>query len=251
MPPVMRPGCDDSTRGEIMKLSGEATLHGPVDAVYAALNDPAVLVRTIPGCQRLERVGEDAYRMVVSAGVAAIKGIYVGDVRLTDQDVPHSFVLKASGSGGPGTVSADVKVRLAGGDNGTTLLTYDADAVIGGMVGGVGQRVLSGVAKKTANEFFAAVDGILAGGLPAGAGAEAAGAAGAEAAGAGAAGALAGVAAGSTGAVPAVFERPRAPARFAGGSFVTGAAVGAAAALAGAFVGGLIVGRAVRKARRG
>jgi carbon monoxide dehydrogenase subunit G len=149
-----------------MKVSGTATLHGPVDRVYAVLNDPAVLVRTIPGCERLEQTGTDAYRMTVTAGVASIRGSFSGDVRLTDQRAPHSFVLRASGSGAPGTVTADVAVTLADSGDGGTLLSYDADAVVGGMVGGVGQRVLSGVAKKTAAEFFTAVDNVLTGTTP-------------------------------------------------------------------------------------
>ena len=94
-----------------MKVNGEATLHGPVDRVYQVLHDPAVLVRTIPGCERLEQVGPDAYRMVVSAGVAAIKGTYSGDVLLTALEPPNAFLLKASGSGAPGTVSAEVRIR--------------------------------------------------------------------------------------------------------------------------------------------
>ena len=72
-----------------MKISGEASLRAGVEQVYAALTDPAVLVRTIPGCQRLEATGPDRYRMTVTAGVASIKGNYVGDVQLTDH-VPHS-----------------------------------------------------------------------------------------------------------------------------------------------------------------
>ena len=88
-----------------MKVTGEATLHAPVERVYAALNDPAVLVRTIPGCERLEAAGEDAYRMTVTAGVASIKGSYAGDVRLTDQVPPERFTLRASGAGAPGTVA--------------------------------------------------------------------------------------------------------------------------------------------------
>ena len=144
-----------------MKVNGKATLNAPVEKVYEALNNPAVLVQTIPGCRQLEQVGEDAYRMTVTAGVASIKGSYVGDVRLTDQQAPTSFVLRAKGAGAPGTISADVLVTLENGSEGTTLLTYAADAVVGGAVGGVGQRVLSGVAKKTAGEFFAAVDSLL------------------------------------------------------------------------------------------
>jgi uncharacterized protein len=146
-----------------MKVSGTATLQGPVERVYQMLNDPAVLVRTLPGCERLEQVGPDAYRMTVTAGVAAIRGTFSGDVRLTDQQEPHSFVLHASGSGAPGTVLADVAVSLAANGDGTTQLSYDADAVVGGMVGGVGQRMLTGVARKTANEFFAAVNAVLTG----------------------------------------------------------------------------------------
>lgn len=146
-----------------MKLSGEATLHASVRDVYAALNDPAVLVRTIPGCRRLEQVGEDAYKATVLAGVASIKGTFDGDVRLSDQDAPHSFTLHASGAGAPGTVTAVAKVALTPSDGGGTVLRYDADATIGGVIGGVGQRMLTGVARKTAEEFFAAVDRELAG----------------------------------------------------------------------------------------
>lgn len=173
-----------------MKVSGTATLSAPVEAVWSALHDPAVLVRTIPGCLELEQVGPDRYRMTVAAGVASIKGTYVGEVALTDKDEPSSFLMRASGSGAPGTVSADVRVSLAtdghsgdrdgdgpGGeaDNGATLLRYDADAVVGGPVGGVGQRVLTGVAKKTAGEFFRAVDDVLTGRAPAIEGSKAAG----------------------------------------------------------------------------
>jgi uncharacterized protein len=144
-----------------VKVSGTATLHATPEDVWAALNDPAVLVRTIPGCEQLEAVGPDRYRMTVTAGVASIKGTYLGDVALSEH-VPHSaFTLKASGSGAPGTVSADVRVRLENQDGGTTLLRYDADAVVGGTVGGVGQRVLGGVARKMAGQFFDAVDAYL------------------------------------------------------------------------------------------
>jgi carbon monoxide dehydrogenase subunit G len=145
-----------------VKINGTATLNAPRDRVWAALNDPGVLVRTIPGCERLEAVGEDRYRMTVTAGVASIKGTYLGDVALTDPVPPSAFTLRASGAGSPGTVNADVRVTLDEGGDGTTLLSYAADAVVGGAVGGVGQRVLSGVAKKTAGEFFKAVDAVLA-----------------------------------------------------------------------------------------
>ena len=225
-----------------MRIAGNATLHAPVEAVYAALQDPRVLVRTIPGCERLEQVGDDAYQMTVTAGVASVRGTYAGDVRLTDQRAPHGFTLRASGSGTPGTVAADVSVTLASDDNGTTLLTYDADATIGGMIGGVGQRLLTTVAKRTAGEFFTAVDQVLNGG-----GVEEAGATptGLDEAGA----PLSGVGDGGAPARPAGPRVFTAPARrgapgIPGGEFAAGVALGAAAALLGALVGGYLARRA-------
>jgi carbon monoxide dehydrogenase subunit G len=146
-----------------MKISGTAVLNAPVDQVWAAFNDPAVLARTIPGCQELSEVGPDAYKMTVTAGVASIKGTYEGNVALTEQNPPSFFVLKAAGAGAPGTVGADVKISLLDSPTGGTDLSYDADAVVGGVIGGVGQRMLTGVAKKMAGQFFAAVDADIAG----------------------------------------------------------------------------------------
>jgi len=218
-----------------MKVSGSATLHAPVDKVYAALNDPAVLVRTIPGCERLERSGEDAYKLTVTAGVASVRGTYAGDVRIADQQPPTAFVLRASGAGAPGTVSADVQVRLAPGDDGTTVLSYDADAVVGGMIGGVGQRMLAGVAKRTAGEFFAAVDEVLTGAAPRPA--EAATAPG---------GAAVPAVAGEQTVFTAPSRRPAA-AGLPGGQLAAGVVLGAAAALLGVLVGGWVARRAAAR----
>lgn len=215
-----------------MKVSGTATLHAPADRVFAALHDPAVLVRTIPGCEQLTEVGRDRYRMTITAGVASIKGSYFGDVSLTEQQPSSSFVLKASGSGAPGTVSADVAVTLDDGGDGTTTLTYAADAVVGGPVGGVGQRVLSGVAKKTAGEFFRAVDDVLTGTVTAASGADH---------GVGVATATS-VAAD---ALPGVFRAPPYPARGGGNdAFLQGALVGGGLVALGALVGGALARRA-------
>jgi hypothetical protein len=206
-----------------MKVTGQAILHAPTGRVWDALNDPAVLVRTIPGCERLEEVGEHEYRMTVTAGVASIKGTYLGEVRLTDQQPPGSFMLRASGSGAPGTVNADVKVTLAEIDDGRTRLDYDADAVVGGMIGGVGQRVLVGVAKKTAGEFFHAVDDVLTGAVPA-------------------VPAPVEVPARVPAAEPGVFTAPPRPVP-ARDEFVRGLLLGATLALVGAVVGAVIARR--------
>ncbi|TFV73000.1 carbon monoxide dehydrogenase [Blastococcus sp. CT_GayMR19] len=145
-----------------MNLDGSAVLHADPERVWSVITDPAVLARTIPGCESLEQVGDDSYRMNVSVGVGAIRGTYAGEVHLTDQQRPTSYVMHASGAGAPGQVRATVTINLQPDGEGTTL-TYSADAVVGGPVAGVGQRMMTGVAKRMAGQFFTAIDAELTG----------------------------------------------------------------------------------------
>ena len=183
-----------------MKLSGTAMLHAPAQQIFDSMQDPNFLVRTIPGCQQLQVTGPDEYQMTINAGVASIKGTYLGNVRMVDPDPPQAYTLKASAQSAVGTVDADARITLADRGGGSTELLYDADARIGGTIAGVGQRVLTGVARKMAGEFFAAVDRELLNGEPGLA--AAAGAAGAGTAVAAGAAALGLVAAGPGGAGP-------------------------------------------------
>ncbi len=248
-----------------MKLSGSAMLHAPAQLIFDSMQDPNFLVRTIPGCQQLQVTGPDEYQMTINAGVASIKGTYLGNVRMVDPDPPQAYTLKASAQSAVGTVDADARITLADRGGGSTELQYDADARIGGTIAGVGQRVLTGVARKMAGEFFAAVDRELLNGEPGLATSAAAGPAAAQTAAAagaaGAAGPAAGPAAGAaTGpavatmagaaAAPpmgAVFRRPAPPPREPAPAWWTAlaaVAVGAAIALAGVAFG-------ARSARRG
>ncbi|MBM7508210.1 carbon monoxide dehydrogenase subunit G [Nocardioides salarius] len=216
-----------------MRISGEAVLEAPVEQAWDAVLDPAVLVRTIPGCEQLQVTGENKYDMVVTAGVAAIRGTYTGTCELRDLQPHESLVLKAAGAGAPGTISADVKVTLADTGEGTTLLTYEAVAVVGGMIGGVGQRMLSSVSKRLAGEFFSSINRVLTG-----AERQEVVTGGAPAAPAVSGDAAAAPAAGVTFSAP-----PRGggggAAGLPGGDFVQGALVGGALVLAGVVAGAL------------
>ena len=205
-----------------MKFTGENVLDAPVDQAWDALLDPAVLVRTIPGCERLEATGENAYAMTVTAGVASIRGTYAGSCELRDLVEHESLVMKLDGAGAPGTIGATVNVRFTP-EGSTTRVSYDADAVVGGMIGGVGQRMLTSVSRRMAGEFFGNVDSAIAGG-PVAAPAAAGGA----------------PVAAEPAAVGQVFTAP-APAAAAGSrqEFLTGIAVGAGLVLAGVIVGGI------------
>jgi uncharacterized protein len=137
-----------------MKITGSNLVPYPVELVWDAILDPRVLVATIPGCEQLSATGENAYDMTVTAGVAAVKGTYQGSCTLSDLKANESLVMRLSGAGAPGTIDATVQVFFGEGEPGVTKIDYEADAVVGGMVGGVGQRMLTSVSKRMAGEFF-------------------------------------------------------------------------------------------------
>src|SRR5699024_770307 len=103
---------DQQGEGDSVKITGEAALKASPEQLWEAFNDPVALVHTLPGCQRLETTGEDRYQMTISAGVAAIKGTYDGQVQLLDKVEPSSLRMIASGSGMPGTIEVGVAVNL-------------------------------------------------------------------------------------------------------------------------------------------
>jgi carbon monoxide dehydrogenase subunit G len=144
-----------------VKITGRNTIPFPVETVWDALLDPAVLVRTIPGCERLETTGEHTYDMTVTAGVASIRGTYSGTCELSELTPHESLVMRLKGAGAPGTIDATVHVSFSYAE-GLTKVDFDADAVVGGMVGGVGQRMLGSVSKRMAKEFFDNVGNAIA-----------------------------------------------------------------------------------------
>jgi carbon monoxide dehydrogenase subunit G len=205
-----------------MRISGQNTVPFPAEKVWEALLDPAVLVRTIPGCERLETTAENTYAMTVTAGVATIRGTYDGACSLSDLKEHESLVMRLQGAGAPGTIDATVNVSFAEAEPGQTRISYEADAVVGGMVGGVGQRMLGSVSKRMAGEFFDNVAGAIAGGPVAPA--------------ASSAGSVAGAAA--PGEVGQIFTAPARPAS-SQQDFLMGVAVGAGLVLLGVVAGGL------------
>ncbi len=212
-----------------MKISGQNTIAAPVEKVWEAILDPRVLVATIPGCEQLAATGENAYAMTVSAGVAAIRGTYSGSCVLSDLRPGEGLTMKLQGAGAPGTIDATVLVTFASSAEGT-VLSYDADAVVGGMIGGVGQRMLTSVSRRMAAEFFGNVEKVIANGLPV------------AAADSSAAGAVETVTADGAPVFSAPAKASSVPS-VGGESFLTGVAVGGALVLAGVIVGGLLGGR--------
>ncbi len=139
-----------------MKLSGSFHLKAPRQKVWDALNNPEVLTKCIPGCEKLERTGADNYTAQLKVGVAAIKGSYTGKVSIKDQVAPTSYTLHVEGKGGPGWLKGSSKIHLADKEGGTEI-KYDSDMQIGGLIASVGSRIVEAVGKQMAEQFFKAL----------------------------------------------------------------------------------------------
>jgi len=134
-------------------LTSSVDIAQPPDRVFAALTDPAVLQRCIPGCEELKPIGADAYQARVRIGVAGLKGTYSGRAEVRDKRPPESLALVFDGKGAPGFVRGTATVRLAPAGDGTRV-TSNAEVQVGGLIAAVGSRLVDAAARKLAAEFF-------------------------------------------------------------------------------------------------
>lgn len=138
-----------------MTMTGQIQLAAPKDTVWEKLNDPEVLRACIPGCEELERTDDNGFRAIAKMKVGPVSARFQGKVILSDLDPPNGYKISGEGEGGvAGFAKGGAKVNLAEREGGT-LLSYQVDAHIGGKLAQLGQRLISGTAKKIADEFFA------------------------------------------------------------------------------------------------
>lgn len=138
-----------------MTMSGEQQLAAPREKVWTMLNDPEVLKACIPGCETLEKTGDNEFAAVATNKIGPVKARFKGKVRLSDLDPPNGYKISGEGDGGiAGFAKGGATVALADKDGGT-LLTYNVEAQIGGKLAQLGQRLVNGAAKKLADDFFA------------------------------------------------------------------------------------------------
>ncbi len=145
-----------------MEISGEFRIPATRERVWAALNDPDVLQKAIPGCEEIERLSETELAARVSLKVGPVKARFKGKVTLSDLDPPQSYRISGEGQGGvAGFARGSAQVRLDEAD-GETVLRYEANAEVGGKLAQVGQRLLDSTARKIADQFFGALSEIVA-----------------------------------------------------------------------------------------
>ena len=139
-----------------MELEQSHDIPLPVDVVWAALNDPAILAQSIPGCQELNKISETELAAKVKLKIGPVSATFTGTVTLSDIDPPHSYVISGTGKGGvAGAASGSAHVQLEKLDGGNaTCLSYKVDAAVTGKIAQLGSRLIESTAKKLATKFF-------------------------------------------------------------------------------------------------
>jgi uncharacterized protein len=141
-----------------VKISGNYTINATQNQVWTALNDIEVLARVVPGCESLAEVGENQFEGTIKIGIAGIKGVYSGKIRLEDVNPPTSYKLVAAGKGSNGVVDGVGFVELEPLEGGKTNLKYSGEAQIGGMLASVGQRLIDGASKQLIGQALKALE---------------------------------------------------------------------------------------------
>ena len=137
-----------------MEIVGEQLIPRPQGVTWSSIIDPEVLKVCIPGCESMDKVGDNEYAMVMGAKVGPVSARFKSRITLADVDAPNAYTLIFEGQGGvAGFAKGEAHVRLSP-EGDATRLQYTAKAMIGGKLAQVGSRLVDGVAKKLAENFF-------------------------------------------------------------------------------------------------
>ena len=140
-----------------LDIGGNETIPTSVDALWIALNDPAVLTRCVPGCKSMTEIAPDNYKVEMQLRVAAVGGSFEGEIQLSDKEAPKSCSIRVSGAGTLGHGNGTARFDIEPDGEGTSRLVYKGTGEIGGLVAGVGQRILASVSKHLIGRFFVAL----------------------------------------------------------------------------------------------
>ena len=139
-----------------MEMSGEQLIPAPQRVVWDALNDPEMLKASVPGCESIERTGDNQYQVQMVARVGPVSAKFKGKLTLSDVKPPESYSIAFEGQGGPaGFAKGGAHVRLTP-EAEKTKLSYDVKASVGGKLAQIGSRLVDAAARKVADDFFKA-----------------------------------------------------------------------------------------------
>ncbi len=143
-----------------MRLTLTAVVPAPRERVFAALVDPAILQRCIPGCESLVESAPDTYQAALRVGVAGLKGSYTGTAAIRDREPPERLTIAVDGKGAPGFVRGTAAIALTTEET-ATRVACDADVAVGGLIAAVGSRLVEAAARKLADDFFKQLSAVL------------------------------------------------------------------------------------------
>jgi carbon monoxide dehydrogenase subunit G len=137
-----------------MELQGERLIPADVQRTWDALNDPGILKDCVPGCESLERTGDNSFEALVAVKVGPVSARFKGRLQMTNIEPPRAYTINFDGQGGAAGFSkgsADVSLLAEGT---ATRLRYDARAQVGGKMAQIGSRLIDAAAAKITEEFF-------------------------------------------------------------------------------------------------
>lgn len=140
-----------------MKIEGTHTIEAPRERVFAALTDPSILQRCIPGCEQMEKSGDNRYNAKLTAGVGPVKGVFTATVSLSELVPPEHYKLIVEGKGQPGFINGTGDLNLKDAGN-STEIQYTGEVNVGGLIASVGQRMIQSTANLLAGRFFKALE---------------------------------------------------------------------------------------------
>ena len=140
-----------------LNLNGTESFQTSPSGLWGSVINPAVLQRSIPGCISMDELAPGEYTITLELKVAAVGGNFKGNVKLSEMNPPNSCLINVSGNGTLGIGKGTARVTITASQDDAAQITYEADGEVSGLVAGVGQRVLLGVAKHLVRQFFTAL----------------------------------------------------------------------------------------------
>ena len=136
-----------------MKLSGSYNLNVKKEVVWKNLNDPAILMKCIPGCESFEKEDENTFKATATNQIGPMNATFSGQVKLSNIITNKSYTLSGEGQSSVGFANGNANINLNE-ENGKTILSYEVSVNVGGKIAQLGSRLIDGVAKKMADYFF-------------------------------------------------------------------------------------------------
>ncbi len=141
-----------------MKIKNYYEFHVSQEELWYHFLSPEALRASIPGCKNIELINENTYKAELSLGIAAVRGDYTGTVQIKDKMFPHQYKMVVEGNGAPGFVNGEGLIAFEAKSLTAAVLRYDFDIKVGGKIAAIGQRMISGISKIMAEQFFKEMD---------------------------------------------------------------------------------------------